>query len=57
MNSTSSKNIKIHEKNLEIMKMRIIEIERNNIKTKALSEPEIREKIRSIIIEESNKNY
>jgi hypothetical protein len=57
MNSTSSKNIKIYEKNLEMMKMRIIELERNNIKTRALSDAELREKIRSIIIEEANKNY
>ncbi|MEH7131404.1 hypothetical protein V7103_24850 [Neobacillus drentensis] len=57
MISTSSKNIKIYEKNLEMMKMRIIELERNNIKTRALSDAEIREKIRSIIIEETNKNY
>jgi hypothetical protein len=57
MNSTSSKNINIYEKNLEMMKMRIIELERNNIKTRALSDAEIREKIRSIIIEEANKNY
>jgi hypothetical protein len=57
MNSTSSKNIKTYEKNLEMMKMRIIELERNNIKTRAHSDAELREKIRSIIIEEANKNY
>ncbi|WP_417897775.1 hypothetical protein ABN702_16005 [Bacillus haimaensis] len=57
MNPISSKNINIYEKNLEMMKMRIIELERNNIKTRALSDAEIREKIRSIIIEETNKNY
>jgi hypothetical protein len=39
------------------MKMRIIDLERNNLKTKSFSDAEIREKIRSIIIEEANKNY
>ena len=49
--------INIHEKNLNVMKKRIIDLERENLKTRALSDSEIREKIRSIIIEEANKNY
>ncbi|MCK6255456.1 hypothetical protein LCY76_02300 [Fictibacillus sp. KIGAM418] len=57
MNLTLSKNIKFHEKNLEMMKMRIIDIERQNIKTKELTENQILEVIRTIIIEEANKNY
>ena len=57
MNSLISNNIKIFEKNLVVMTRRIIEIEKNNLKTKALTDAEIKGKIRSIIIEEANKNY
>lgn len=57
MNSMLSNNIEIHEKNLEMIKMRIIELEQNNLKTKALTETDIVEAIRTIIIEEVNKNY
>lgn len=57
MNSILSNHIEIHEKNLEMIKMRIIELERNNLKTKSLTETDIVESIRTIIIEEANKNY
>lgn len=40
-----------------MIKMRIIELERNNLKTKSLTETDIVESIRTIIIEEANKNY
>lgn len=57
MNPMITSKINIHEKNLNVMKKRIIDLERENLKTRALSDSEIREKIRSIIIEEANKNY
>lgn len=47
----------IDEKILEIIKVRIIELEKNNLKTKSKTKAEMLEAIRNIIIEEVNKNY
>lgn len=57
MNLTKSRNIEIKNKNLEIMKTRIVHLEKNNMKTKALTETQIIEEIRTIIVEEANKKY
>lgn len=48
---------KIDKDKLETMKIRIIDLERQNLKTKAFTENEMLDEIRKIIIEESNKNY
>ena len=54
LNNTVS--TKIDTDKLEIMKIRIIDLERQNLKTKAFTENDMLEEIRKIIIEESNKN-
>ncbi|WP_305210602.1 hypothetical protein [Lysinibacillus capsici] len=56
MNSNNTVAQKIHIGKLETMKIRIIDLERQNLKIKAYTENDMLEEIRKIIIEESNKN-
>lgn len=56
MNSNNIVAPKIHTGKLETMKIRIIDLERQNLKIKAFTENDMLEEIRKIIIEESNKN-
>lgn|GEM_PF-4264153 len=49
--------INIKESKLENMKCRIIELEKENLKTKEKSEAVMVDEIKSIIIEEFLKNY
>ncbi len=57
MSSNQSDSNKVNEKNLDTMKIRIIEHVKHNINTKSRTEKEMVDDIRSIIIEEANKNY
>lgn len=50
-------NIEISEKKLDVMKRRLIAVEKENLKTRAKTETEMIDYIRSIIIEEAKKNY
>lgn len=56
MNLNNTMPAKIDKGKLETMKIRIIDLERQNLKTKAFTENEMLDEIRKIIIEESNKN-
>jgi hypothetical protein len=47
----------INAEKIEKMKIRIIDLEREYLKTKASPDADILEEIRKIIIEEANKNY
>lgn len=53
----SAIDIDIDKNILEIIKVRIIDLERNNLKTKAKTKNEMLEAIRNIVMEEVNKNY
>lgn len=57
MSLMNSNEMEIKEKNLEVMKKRIIEIEKYNYKTKNKTESEIIDDIREVIFEEANKKY
>lgn len=52
-----SSNLNIDEDILETIKVRIIDLEKNNIKTREKTRAEMLDEIRSIIIEEVNKIY
>lgn len=57
MNSYDLKEFPIDKKRLEIMKIRIIRAEKNNVKTKEKPKELMVEELRKIIIEEVNKKY
>lgn len=54
---TNTTKIAINEDRLEVMKVRILELEKQNLKTKEKSDAQIIGEIRTIIVEEVNKNY
>lgn len=55
MMDTKQKKIEIDEKKLRIMMMKIINLEKQNMKTRKHSQVAMVEEIRKIIIDESNK--
>jgi len=57
MNSLTTESMDIDKKVLEVMKLRLINLERNNLKTKERSESEMINEIKKVIMEEVNKNY
>lgn len=57
MNSYDLNEFPIDTKRLEIMKIRIIRAEKNNVKTKENPKEIMVEELRKIIIEEVNKKY
>lgn len=57
MYSENSNELDISEKRLEIMKKRLIDVEKENLKTRSKTETEMIDYIRNIIIEEAKKNY
>lgn len=57
MNSYDLKDFDIDKKKLEIMKIRIIREEKQNVKTKEKAKEGMIEELRKIIIEEVNKRY
>lgn len=57
MNSYNLGDFDIDKKKLEIMKLRIIRAEKNNVKTKEKPRDVMVEELRKIIIEEVNKKY
>lgn len=54
---TNTTKIVINEDRLEVMKVRILELEKQNLKTKEKSDAQMIGEIRTIIVEEVNKNY
>lgn len=57
MNSNELDNIEIDKKRLEIMKLKIIREEKQNVKTKDKRRDEMVDKLREIIIEEVKTKY
>lgn len=57
MNSFNTEENELDKKKLEIMKLRIIRAEKENVKTREKSKEGMVEEIRKIIIEEANKSY
>lgn len=53
----NSKNIELKAANLEIMKIRIIEAEKENLRIRSKTESELVDSIRQIIMEEAKKTY
>lgn len=53
---TSTEEFQIDAKKKNIMMMKIMHLEKQNVKTKAKSRTMLVEEIRKIIIEETNKN-
>lgn len=57
MTTNPSNEITLKEKNLDNMKVRILEHVKHTINTKSKTEQEVKNDIRAIIMEEANKNY
>lgn len=57
MNSNELDNIEIDKKKLEIMKLKIIREEKQNVKTKDKRRDEMVDKLREIIMEEVKTKY
>lgn len=57
MYAKNSNKFEISEKKLEVMKKRLIDVEKENLKTRSKTETEMIDYIRNIIIEEAKKNY
>lgn len=53
----NSKNIELKAANLEMMKIRIIEAEKENLRIRSKTESELIDSIRQIIMEEAKKTY
>jgi len=53
----NSKNIELKAANLEIMKIRIIEAEKENLRIRSKTESDLIDHIRQIIMEEAKKTY
>ncbi|MCT4795677.1 hypothetical protein [Exiguobacterium alkaliphilum] len=53
----NSKNIELRATNLEMMKIRIIEAEKENLRIRSKTESDLVDCIRKIIMEEAKKTY
>ncbi|WP_047795540.1 MULTISPECIES: hypothetical protein [unclassified Exiguobacterium] len=53
----NSKNIELKAANLEMMKIRIIEAEKENLRIRSKTESDLIDSIRQIIMEEAKKTY
>ncbi|WP_158001046.1 hypothetical protein [Exiguobacterium chiriqhucha] len=53
----NSKNIELRATNLEMMKIRIIEAEKENLRIRSKTESDLVDYIRQIIMEEAKKTY
>ena len=57
MSFNNSAKIELDEKKLNLMKLKIIRLERENLRTREKTNPEMVEAIRKIISDEIKKNY